>query len=69
MQSLSFTEGETFTRSQFTSIPQPFAGCQGSTVGGKGGRIYVASPNPSRGKSALQYFTDALSCGLNLNGR
>ena len=55
--------------SNFTSIPQPFAGCQGSTVGGTRGKIYVTSPNPQRGKSFVQYLTDILGCGVNLNGR
>jgi hypothetical protein len=31
--------------------------------------VFVASPNPNRGKSALQYFVGALGCNLNLNGR
>lgn len=55
--------------SEFTSIPQPFAGCQGSTIGGKGGKIYVISPNPKKGKSILQYLTNLLGCRINLNGR
>lgn len=69
VQAISFTEGETFSVSEFTEIPQPFAGCQGSTVGGPGGKIYVTSPNPGRGKSILQYTMDALGCKINLNGR
>lgn len=55
--------------SNFTTLPQPFAGCQGSTVGGTRGRIYVAGPNPQRGKSLVQYLTDIVGCGVNLNGR
>lgn len=31
--------------------------------------MYVTSPNPSRGKSVVQYLTDALGCKVNLNGR
>lgn len=54
---------------QFTTIPEPFAGCQGSTAGGNAGKVFVTSPNPSRGSSTLQYLTDALGCRLNLNGR
>ena len=69
MQSLSFTEGESFTSSQFTEIPEPFAGCQGSTIGSKGGKVYVVNPNPNRGKSLVQYLVDALACKINLNGR
>jgi len=29
----------------------------------------VTSPNPHRGKSFVQYLTDALGCKINLNGR
>jgi len=29
----------------------------------------VTSPNPRRGKSAVQYLSDDLGCGVNLNGR
>ena len=31
--------------------------------------MFVTSPNPNRGKSVLQYLTDALGCKINLNGR
>ncbi len=55
--------------SSFTNIPQPFSGCQGSTVGSIHGKIYVASPYPHGGKSFVQYLTDALGCRINLNGR
>ena len=44
-------------------------GCQGSTVGGTHGKIYITNPNPHRGKSFIQYLTDALDCKINLNGR
>lgn len=69
VQSLSFTEGGSFSKSNFVNIPQPFGGCQGSTAGGNHGKIYVVSPYPQRGKSVVQYITDALGCGVNLNGR
>ena len=69
VQSRSFDNGETFTQSKFTTIPEPFAGCQGSTAGGKGGKVFVTSPNPNKGKSFVQDFTDAMQCKVNLNGR
>ena len=69
LQSRSFDNGETFTQSRFTSIPEPFGGCQGSTAGGKGGKVFVTSPNPKKGKSLVQDFTDVLHCMVNLNGR
>ena len=69
LQALSVTSGDTFLASSFTKIPQPFAGCQGSTVGGHLGKIFVASPNPRRGKSLLQHYADTIGCNVNLNGR
>lgn len=60
LQSRSFDNGETFTQSRFTTIPEPFGGCQGSTAGGKGGKVFVTSPNPKKGKSLVQSFTDAM---------
>ena len=38
-------------------------------MGGSKGKIFVVSPNPKRGHSGVQYLTDALGCGINLNGR
>lgn len=69
VQARSFDNGETFTQTRFTTIPEPFGGCQGSTAGGKGGKVFVTSPNPKKGKSLVQDFTDALQCKVNLNGR
>ena len=69
LQATSFTDGESFNPSYYTTIPEPFAGCQGSAVGGPGGKIFVTSPNPQRGNSVVQYLTDALGCKVNLNGR
>lgn len=38
-------------------------------MGGERGKVFVAAPDPSRGKSVLQYLVDGLGCHLNLNGR
>merc|ERR1719188_683926 len=55
VQARSDDGGESFTASEFTNIPQPYGGCQGSTIAGGGpDTVYVAGPDPGPASSVLQ---------------
>jgi len=70
VQSISQDEGESFGASAPIGIPQPFNGCQGSTVGGEDpDTIYVANPDPSPSTSLIQKLADMLKCEVSLTGR
>eukprot|EP00930_Biecheleria_cincta_P087173 TRINITY_DN76423_c0_g1_i1.p1 TRINITY_DN76423_c0_g1~~TRINITY_DN76423_c0_g1_i1.p1 ORF type:complete len:628 (-),score=79.70 TRINITY_DN76423_c0_g1_i1:358-2241(-) len=70
VQSRSDDEGESFKPTHFTHIPQPFNGCQGSTLGpgGPSDVVYVAGPNPDA-NSILQALLSSHCPQLKLTGR
>lgn len=72
LQAYSEDEGESFTASGFAEdLPQPFNGCQGSTVGGADDAVYTAGPDPAEADSLAQKLVDHIpKCGsLELTGR
>jgi len=72
LQAHSDDDGESFTASEFVKdLPQPFNGCQGSTVGGTDDVVYTAEPDPAKADSLAQKLVDHLpKCGsLELTGR
>lgn len=72
VQALSRDGGETFEPSTLVpEIPEPFNGCQGSTVGpgGPSDTVYMANPDPAPAASAVNTFTKALGCDVNVTGR
>eukprot|EP00928_Gymnodinium_smaydae_P039255 TRINITY_DN26849_c0_g1_i1.p1 TRINITY_DN26849_c0_g1~~TRINITY_DN26849_c0_g1_i1.p1 ORF type:complete len:607 (+),score=67.53 TRINITY_DN26849_c0_g1_i1:40-1860(+) len=72
LQAISQDGGETFQPSKFVpEIPEPFNGCQGSTLGpgGPSNEVYVANPDPQAAESIVADFTRGLGCNLNLTGR
>jgi len=68
LQAMSNDGGVHFNASEFTPIPQPFNGCQGSMVG-CGETIFVSSPDPDPASSMLQTVVDMFGCGVQLTGR
>merc|ERR1711920_1000053 len=55
LQARSDDDGETFTSTNMVPIPEPFNGCQGSTVGASNpetfmgsNTVYVANPDPQK---------------------
>eukprot|EP00429_Kryptoperidinium_foliaceum_P094252 CAMPEP_0176195346 /NCGR_PEP_ID=MMETSP0121_2-20121125/6466_1 /TAXON_ID=160619 /ORGANISM="Kryptoperidinium foliaceum, Strain CCMP 1326" /LENGTH=199 /DNA_ID=CAMNT_0017534115 /DNA_START=117 /DNA_END=716 /DNA_ORIENTATION=- len=69
VQARSYDQGETFSASELTEIPQPFNGCQGSIVSGEGDTLYVAGPDPLPATSWLQRVMHIMHCDVNLTGR
>mmetsp|Transcript_75750 Transcript_75750/g.239556 ORF Transcript_75750/g.239556 Transcript_75750/m.239556 type:complete len:511 (+) Transcript_75750:3-1535(+) len=70
LQSWSRDSGETWAPSGYVpELPQPFNGCQGSTVGAPGNKVYSAVPDPPRPSTVVQQLTDSLGCGIQLTGR
>jgi len=69
MQARSTDQGNSFSASAPTEIPQPFNGCQGSAVSGDNGTVYVSGPDPLPSTSWLQKTINILRCSANLTGR
>jgi sialidase-1 len=76
LQARSEDGGETFTGTSEISIPQPFGGCQGSTVSASNPEssrgsdtVFVASPDPISKNSIVQKIVDSFGCSANLTGR
>lgn len=76
VQARSDDDGQTFTASTPIAIPQPFNGCQGSTVGASNPEsfagsdtLFVANPDPSASTSILQKAVNLMRCSLKLTGR
>mmetsp|Transcript_6615 Transcript_6615/g.24664 ORF Transcript_6615/g.24664 Transcript_6615/m.24664 type:complete len:700 (+) Transcript_6615:133-2232(+) len=70
LQSVSNDEGETFTASNFVEeLPQPFNGCQGSTVTGDNDEVYVSTPDPPKAMSVLAKIGHMLGCTDHFTGR
>lgn len=71
VQTTSVDAGESFTASTFArDLPQPFNGCQGSSVGGGGDVVFTAQPDPDPAESVAQKLVDHLPrCDVKLSGR
>jgi len=69
LQARSTDRGESFSESEFVDIPEPFNGCQGSTILGSDGAVYVSSPDPTPATSWAQAVADMLGCKGSLTGR
>mmetsp|Transcript_159052 Transcript_159052/g.281950 ORF Transcript_159052/g.281950 Transcript_159052/m.281950 type:complete len:312 (-) Transcript_159052:4-939(-) len=77
LQARSDDDGETFSATQVVDIPQPFNGCQGSSVSAYNAEtctgsntVFVGGPDPSPSSSVLQKAVDMLhGCNVNLTGR
>eukprot|EP00933_Yihiella_yeosuensis_P067913 TRINITY_DN73056_c0_g1_i1.p1 TRINITY_DN73056_c0_g1~~TRINITY_DN73056_c0_g1_i1.p1 ORF type:complete len:530 (-),score=84.67 TRINITY_DN73056_c0_g1_i1:35-1567(-) len=69
-QARSVDDGETFTATTFAvDLPQPFNGCQGSSILGNDDEVLVAGPNPESAKSTIQEVANEMDCKVNLTGR
>eukprot|EP00929_Paragymnodinium_shiwhaense_P109423 TRINITY_DN7583_c0_g1_i1.p1 TRINITY_DN7583_c0_g1~~TRINITY_DN7583_c0_g1_i1.p1 ORF type:complete len:716 (-),score=145.99 TRINITY_DN7583_c0_g1_i1:371-2518(-) len=70
LQARSDDDGETFTATEFVyDLPQPFNGCQGSTVVGSHDAIYVTTPDPAPGTGLIRDLAKLLGARVNLTGR
>lgn len=72
LQAISDDGGETFAASEFKKeLPQPFNGCQGSSVSGAGETVFTATPDPLPARSLVQGIVDKLpGCSsLEMSGR
>lgn len=77
LQARSDDAGETFSATHVVAIPQPFNGCQGSSVSAYNletrvgsDTVFVGSPDPSPSSSILQKAVDMLhGCDMNFTGR